>query len=86
MSNVDFPPSFCPLQYVPVPEVPGGVGVGAARRLCIGVQVRVPVAFLAFHPKCLRLFQIPGAGERCAFQLFLLLLLWKIVYYLFSFF
>lgn len=27
------------LQYLPVPEVPGGVGTGAAGRLCIGFQV-----------------------------------------------
>ena len=52
-------------QYFPIPEVPGSVGVGAASRLCTGVQVWVPVALLAFHQKCLRLVQIPGAGKRC---------------------
>lgn len=50
-------------QYVPVPEVSGGLGSGAAGRLCAGVPLRVPLAFLALHSQCLRLLQIPGPGE-----------------------
>lgn len=54
---------FFLLQYLPVPEVPGGVGTGATGRLCARVQVWVPVALLAVHQKCVWLLQIPGAGE-----------------------
>lgn len=54
---------FCVSQYVPVPEVSGGLGAGAAGRLRAGVPLRVPLAFLAFHSQCLRLLQIPGPGE-----------------------
>lgn len=35
--DLKFPFSFP--QHLPVPEVPGGVGPGAAGRLCAGVQV-----------------------------------------------
>lgn len=55
------------MQYVPVPEVLGGVGVSPAGWLCAGVQVRIPVALLALHPECLRLFQISGTGKSCCF-------------------
>lgn len=54
---------FCVSQYVPVPEVSGGLGAGAAGRLRAGIPLRVPLAFLAFHSQCLRLLQIPGPGE-----------------------
>lgn len=50
-------------QHLPLPEVPGGVDLSSAGRLCARVQVRVPLALLALHPKCLRLFQIPGTGK-----------------------
>lgn len=54
---------FFLLQYLPVPEVPRGVGTGATGRLCARVQVWVPVALLALHTQCLWLLQIPGAGK-----------------------
>lgn len=61
--SISISPSRPLLQYVPVPEVSGGVGVSSAGRLCAGVQVRVPVALLAFHSKRLRLLQISGTGK-----------------------
>ena len=54
---------FSFLQYLPLPEVPGGLGTGVAGRLRAGVQVRVSLAVLALHPECVRLLQIPRPGE-----------------------
>ena len=39
------------------------MGPGSAGRLCVGVQVWVPVALLAFHSQRLRLLQISGTGK-----------------------
>lgn len=60
--DLKFPFSSFP-QHFPVPEVPGGVGPGAAGRFCAGVQVWVPVAVLALHQERLRFLPIPGLGE-----------------------
>lgn len=62
ISSVSF--VFLSSQYIPVSEVPGGVGVSFACWLCAGVQVWVPVALLAFPSQCLRFLQISGAGKR----------------------